>query len=220
MIGLLGHGRLTGTTRVLVESGQRLSRFLLTQTLINMGFGVVFALMLLLIGVPYALLWGGLAVVLRFVPFIGSMIAAGFPLVLAFAVTPGWTAPVLVLTLVLVLELITANVVEPLLIGHGTGVSPIALLVAAAFWTWVWGPIGLVLATPLTVCLVVLGQNFPPLRVLALLLGNAPALEPRIAYYQRLLSHDSHEAKQIAEKVAEGGGLEKVCDDVLLPASR
>jgi predicted PurR-regulated permease PerM len=217
MIGLLGHGRLMGTTRVLVESAQRLSRFLLTQTLINVGFGAVFALGLLLIGVPYALLWGGLAVALRFVPYIGSIIAAAFPLVLAFAVAPGWTPPVLVLALVLVLELVTANVAEPLLIGHGTGVSPIALLVAAAFWTWVWGPIGLVLATPLTVCLVVLGQNFAPLRYFALLLGNTPPLEPHIAYYQRLLAHDAVEARQIAEKEALAHGLESVCDQVLLP---
>jgi predicted PurR-regulated permease PerM len=218
LIGLPGHGRLMGTTRVLVESAHRVSRFLLTQTLINVGFGTLFALGLLLIGVPYALLWGGLAVVLRFVPFIGSIIASVFPLILAFAVAPGWTQPVLVLVLVVVLELGTANVAEPLLIGHGTGVSPIALLVAAAFWTWVWGPIGLVLATPLTVCLVVLGQNFPPLRYFALLLGNAPALEPHIAYYQRLLAHDAHEARQIADKQAQECGLEHVCDDVLLPA--
>lgn len=218
LIGLPGHGRLMGTTRVLVESAHRVSRFLLTQTLINVGFGILFALGLLLIGVPYALLWGGLAVVLRFVPFIGSIIAAVFPLILAFAVAPGWMPPVLVLTLVLVLELATANIAEPLLIGHGTGVSPIALLVAAAFWTWVWGPIGLVLATPLTVCLVVLGQNFAPLRYFALLLGNAPALEPHIAYYQRLLAHDAHEAKQIADKQVHERGLEHVCDEVLLPA--
>jgi hypothetical protein len=218
MIGLVGHGRLMGTTRVLVESAQRVSRFLLTQTLINVGFGFLFACGLLAIGVPYALLWGGLAVVLRFVPFIGSMIAAGFPLVLAFAVAPGWTSPLLVLALVVALELVTANVAEPLLIGHGTGVSPIALLVATAFWTWVWGPIGLVLATPLTVCLVVLGQNFTPLRYFALLLGSTPALEPRLAYYQRLLAHDAHEARQIADKQANERGLDHVCDDVLLPA--
>jgi predicted PurR-regulated permease PerM len=218
LIGLPGHGRLMGTTRVLVESGHRVSRFLLTQTLINVGFGILFALGLLLIGVPYALLWGGLAVVLRFVPFIGSIIASVFPLILAFAVAPGWTPPVLVLVLIVVLELGTANIAEPLLIGHGTGVSPIALLVAAAFWTWVWGPIGLVLATPLTVCLVVLGQNFAPLRYFALLLGNAPPLEPHIAYYQRLLAHDAHEAGQIADKQAQERGLEHVCDDVLLPA--
>jgi len=218
LIGLPGHGRLMGTTRVLTESAHRVSRFLLTQTLINVGFGILFALGLVLIGVPYALLWGGLAVVLRFVPYIGSIIASVFPLVLAFAVAPGWTSPVLVLVLVAALEVVTANIAEPLLIGHGTGVSPIALLVAAAFWTWVWGPIGLVLATPLTVCLVVLGQNFAPMRYFALLLGNAPALEPHIAYYQRLLAHDAHEATQIAEKQAHERGLEHVCDDVLLPA--
>ena len=162
VIGLLGHGRLTGTTHVLADAAQRLSRFLLTQVLINLGFGVLFAFGLFFIGVPYAFLWGFLAVVLRFVPYIGSVVAVAFPLILAFAIAPGWTQPILVAALFAVLELITANVVEPLLFGHGTGVAPIALLVAAAFWTWVWGPIGLVLSTPLTVCLVVLGQHASP----------------------------------------------------------
>jgi predicted PurR-regulated permease PerM len=218
LIGLLGHGHLTGTTRVLADSAQRVSRFLLTQLLINLSFGVLFAIGLFFIGVPYAFLWGFLAVVLRFVPYIGSWIAVAFPLVLAFAIAPTWTQMLLVLALFAFLELVTANVVEPLLIGHGTGVSPIALLVAAAFWTWVWGPLGLVLSTPLSVCLVVLGQHVPRLRFFALLLGDEPALEPHISYYQRLLARDEAEARQVAADYAKASGQENVYDDVLLPA--
>jgi predicted PurR-regulated permease PerM/CheY-like chemotaxis protein len=218
VIGLLGHGRLTGTTRVLVDSTQRVSRFLLTQLLINIGFGVLFALGLFFLGVPYAFLWGFLAVLLRFVPFLGSWVALAFPLVLAFAIAPTWTQPVLVLALFGLLELVTANVVEPLLFGHGTGVTPIALLVAAAFWTWIWGPLGLVLSTPLTVCLVVLGQHVRRLRFLALLLGDEPALKPHASYYQRLLARDQEEAKQVAAEYAQASGPENVYDDVLLPA--
>jgi predicted PurR-regulated permease PerM len=218
IIGLLGHGRLTGTTRVLVDSTQRLSRYLLAQLLINLGFGALFAVGLFFFGVPYAFLWGFLSVVLRFVPYIGSTVAVAFPLVLAFAVAPDWTQPLLVLALFLVLELITVNIAEPLLIGHGTGVSPIALLVAAAFWTWVWGPVGLVLSTPLTVCLVTLGQHVPRLRFFALLLGDKPALEPHVSYYQRLVAQDQEEAKQVAVDHVQSRGLENVYDEVLLPA--
>lgn len=218
VIGLLGHGRLTGTTRVLVDATQRLSRFLLTQLLINIGFGVLFGVGLLFVGVPYAILWGFLAVVLRFVPYIGSLVAVGFPLVLAFAVAPGWTQPILVLVLFALLELLTANVVEPLLFGHGTGVSPIALLIAAAFWTWVWGPIGLVLSTPLTVCLVTLGKHAPRLQFLEMLLGDQPALAPYVRYYQRLIARDQDEARQVAVEHAKANGSEKVYDEVLLPA--
>ena len=175
LISVLGHGHLTGTTRVLVESAERLGYFLLTQLLINVGFGVLFTIGLSFAGTPYATLWGFLAVGLRFIPYVGSMIAAFFPVLLAFAVSPGWMQPIVVLVWFAILELVTSNVVEPLLIGHGTGVSPIALLLAATFWTWIWGPVGLVLATPLTVCLTVLGQHVPRLRFVALLLGDKPA---------------------------------------------
>jgi predicted PurR-regulated permease PerM len=218
VIGLLGHGRLAGTTRVLVDAAQRLSRFLLTQLLINVGFGVLFALGLFFVGVPYGFLWGFLAVIFRFVPYIGGLVSVAFPLVLAFAIAPTWTQPILVMALFAVLELLTANVVEPLLFGHGTGVAPIALLIAAAFWTWLWGPIGLVLSTPMTVCLVVLGQHVPRLRVFALLLGDKPALEPPVSYYQRLLARDQAEATQVAAAHAQASGPENVYDDVLLPA--
>ncbi len=218
VIALLGHGHLTGTTRVLVDAAQRVSRFLLTQMLINVSFGVLFAVGLFIIGVPYAFLWGFLAMLLRFVPYIGSLVALTLPLTLAFAVAPGWTQPILVLAFFGVLELVTANVVEPLLFGHGTGVSPIALLVAAAFWTWIWGPIGLVLATPMTVCLVTLGQHMPRLRFFAMLLGDKPALEPHVAYYQRLLARDQAEAQQVAVEYAKTHGKEAAYDEVLLPA--
>jgi predicted PurR-regulated permease PerM len=218
VIALLGHGRLTGTTRVLVDSAQRLSRFLLTQLLINVGFGILFTLGLFFAGVPYALLWGFFIAILRFVPYIGSMVAVCFPLVLAFAVAPGWTQPILVVVLFAVLELVTANVVEPLLFGHGSGVTPIALLVAAAFWTWIWGPIGLVLSTPLTVCLVVLGQHVPRLQFFALVLGDKPPLDPYVSYYQRLLARDQQEAKQVVAQHARTSAREKLYDEVLLPA--
>jgi predicted PurR-regulated permease PerM len=218
LIGLLGHGHLADTTTVLVDAADRVSTLLLNQLFVNTGFGVLFGLGLVLIGVPYAFLWGVLAVLLRFVPYIGSWVAVTLPLVLSFAIFPGWLQPVLVFGLFLLLELVTANVVEPLLFGHRTGVAPIALLVAAAFWAWVWGPIGLVLSTPMTVCLVVLGQHIPRLRYLSLLLGDQPGLAPDASYYQRLLARDEAEAAALARDHRAKHGLEKVHDEVLLPA--
>lgn len=217
LIGLLGHERLTGTTRVLVDAAQRLSRFLLTQLLINVCFGALFGASLFFIGVPYAFLWGFLTAVLRFVPYIGSWLAVALPLLLSFAIAPSWTQPILIIVIFALLDVVTASVIEPLLFGHGTGVSPIALLIAAAFWTWIWGPIGLVLSTPLTVCLVVLGQHVPRLRFFALLLGDKPALAPHVSYYQRLLARDQQEAQQVAMTHAQASGQENVYDDVLLP---
>ena len=218
LISLLGHGHLTGTTRAFVDAAQRVSKYLLTQLMINVAFAVIFAIGLLLIGVPYALLWGFLIAVLRFIPYIGAWVGAGFPFLLSFALSPNWTQPLLVVAFTAVLDLVTANVVEPLLFGHSTGVTPIALLVAAAFWTWIWGPIGLVLATPLTVCLVVLGQHVPRLHFFALLLGCQPPLRPHVSYYQRLLAKDLAEAAQVAAEQAKSSGLSTLCDDVLLPA--
>jgi predicted PurR-regulated permease PerM len=218
LIGLVGHGRLIGTTRVFVDAAQRLSRFLLNQLLVNAGFGLLFGLGLFALGVPYAFLWGFLTTVLRFVPYVGTWMAAAFPLILSFAVAKTWTQPILVLAFFGVLDLITANVVEPLLFGRSTGVSPIALLVAAAFWTWIWGPIGLVLSTPLTVCLVVLGQHVPRLKFLTLLLGDQPGLPPHVGYYQRLLARDEKEARDVIQQYVLAHGRDKVYDDVFLPA--
>ena len=218
LIGLLGDVHLGGTTRVIADTAQRLSSFLLTQLLVNVGFGTLFGVCLLVIGVPYAFLWGFLTGLLRFVPYVGTWISVLFPLTLSFALAPDWTQPILVLAVFAVMDLVVGNAVEPLLFGHSTGVTPIALLVAAAFWTWVWGTIGLVLSTPLTVCLVVLGQHVPRFRFFALLLGDQPPLEAHVSYYQRLLSKDVKEAKEIASDHAKAHGAEKVFDDVLMPA--
>ncbi len=220
VIGLLGHGRLTGTTRVLVGSAERLSKFLLMQLLLNSAFGALFGIVLLLLGVPYWFLWGFLTVILRFVPYVGAWVAAAMPVVVSFAISPNWAQPLTVLGVFFVLDAVTSNVVEPLVFGHSTGVTPVALLVAAVFWTWVWGPIGLVLSTPLTVCMVVLGQHVPRLRFLSLLLGDQPALAPSVSYYQRLLAGDPEEAKTVADDYARLAGADRVPDDVLLPALR
>lgn len=218
LIGLLGHGQLTGTTRVLVLSAERVSRLLLTQLCINACFGSAFGLALLIIGVPYWFLWGFLAMLLRFIPYVGTWIAASMPILLSFAISPGWVQPLLVLGVFAALDLTTSNAVEPLLFGHSAGVSPVALLVAAVFWTWIWGPVGLVLSTPLTVCLVVLGQHVPRLRFLALLLGEEPALDPHVSYYQRLLAGDEREAREVAEAYVAAEGAETLPDKVLIPA--
>jgi hypothetical protein len=218
ILGLLGHGHLTRATRVLTDAAERVSRYLLNQLLVNAGFGIVFGLGLILLGVPYAFLWAAVASVLRFIPFIGSWMALALPLALSIAIAPGWTQPVLVFAFFAVLELVTGNVVEPLLFGHSTGLSPVALLVAAAFWIWIWGPIGLVLSTPLTVCLVALGQHIPRFRFLSLLLGDQPALAPHASYYQRLVARDKAEAAKLTRAYTEEQGRDKVYDDVLLPA--
>ena len=220
VIGLLGPARLTGTTRVTVEAGRRLSKFLLAQLCVNASFGVLFGLGLLIIGVQYWFLWAFLTAVLRFIPYVGTWLAALFPIVLSFATAKGFGQPITVLGFFFVLDLVTANVVEPLLFGHSTGVSPIALLIAAAFWTWIWGPVGLVLSTPLTVCMVVLGQNAPRLKALALLFGDQPALDPHMNYYQRLLAGDQYEAAQVLADYATATGPDELFDDVMVPALR
>jgi predicted PurR-regulated permease PerM len=217
VIGLLGHGQLTGTTRVTVEAAQRLSRFLLAQLSINASFGLVFGAALFVIGVPYSLLWGLFMALLRFVPYVGPWTAAVGPILLSFAIFPDWAHPVLVLTVFVGLEIITSNVVEPVVMGRSTGVSPVALLVAAAFWIWVWGPVGLFLSTPLTACMVVLGQHVPRFRFLATLLDDQPALEPHVSYYQRLLAGDRNEATQLVAEYGSNCTDVEVFDGVLLP---
>jgi predicted PurR-regulated permease PerM len=218
VVGLLGHGRLTGTTRVLVESADRISRLLLMQLCVNTSFGIVIGLMLLVIGVPYWFLWGFLTVVLRFVPYVGSWIAAAMPVLLSFATAPGLSQPLLILILFAGLDLVTGNIIEPLLFGHSTGVTPVALLVAALFWTWIWGPIGLILSTPLTVCLVVMGQHVPQLRFMSLLMGDQPPLDPHVAFYQRLLAGDLGEARTIARHYEAVQGSGRLADGVIVPA--
>lgn len=217
LIRLVGHGRMTVTTKALDDAGQRISRFLLMQLIINTAFGFVLAVGLLLIQVPHALLWGFLAAVLRYVPYLGSSVTAGVLILFSLAFFPGWVQPCLVVGLIVVLELLTANAVEPRLFGHSMGVSEVALLVAAAFWAFLWGPIGLVLSSPLTVCLVVLGKYVPQLEFLDVLLGDEPSLDTDIIYYQRLLARDQDEATQLVLAHAKTSPLENVYDELLVP---
>ncbi len=193
LVRLMG-GDIHRVVNLLGDAGTRVSRFLVTQLCVNLGFGFVLAVGLWLVGVPAAWLWGGLAALLRFVPYLGILIAAAFPLTVAFAVDPGWDMVVWTAALILVVELLIANVVEPLAYSGSTGVSPAAVLLSAAFWVLIWGPMGLVLATPLTVCLVVLGRHLGALRFLDVLLGTEPAFERPTVLYQRLIADDHEEA--------------------------
>jgi predicted PurR-regulated permease PerM len=218
LIRLIGYGRLTATTRALDEAGQRISRYLLMQTIINGSFGLGIGLGVFLIGVPYAVLWGFLAAALRFVPYVGPWAAAALVTLFSLAVSPGWLQPLLVVGLFVILELPTNMVMEPMLYGQSAGASQVALLVAAVFWTWLWGPLGLMLATPLTVCLVVLGKHVPEMEFITVLLADHPAMEPDVSYYQRLLAMDSDEATQIVDEYRKTHPLEAVYDHVILPA--
>jgi predicted PurR-regulated permease PerM len=218
IIRLWSHGGVTRMTRALDDAARRISRYLLMQAILNGTFGVVLGVTLWLIGVPYAFLWGMLAAVLRYVPYLGIWLAAVFPVVLSLAVFPDWVRPALVLGCYVGLDAIISNVLEPRLYGQSVGVSEVALLIAAAFWTWLWGPIGLVLATPLTACLVVLGRHLPQLEFLNVLLGDEPALPTHIAYYQRLLARDEDEATDLIEEYCRSHPVENICDEVLLPA--
>jgi predicted PurR-regulated permease PerM len=218
LIGLVGRGRLTLTTKALDEAGYRISRYLLMQLILNASFGLLVALGLFVIGVPYAFLWGFLAGVLRYIPYLGPWLAAILPLALSILVFRGWLAPLAVVGLFLVLETINNMFLEPWLYGRNVGVSDAAAIVAVAFWTWLWGPIGLVLAFPLTVCLAVLGRYVPALKFFDTMLGDRPALDPHIGFYQRLLAHDEDEATEIAEERLKQDSLEEVYDEVLVPA--
>jgi predicted PurR-regulated permease PerM/methylmalonyl-CoA mutase cobalamin-binding subunit len=217
-VHLIGRGHLTVTTQTLEDAATRVSRYLATQFLINLSFGVPVAVGLYFIGVPNAILWGILATTLRFIPYLGSMIAAAMPIGLAMAISTGWVAPLLTLGLFVALELVISNFLEPWLYGKHTGVSAVAVLVAAVFWTWLWGSVGLLLATPLTVCLLVLGKHVPQLSFLNILLGNEPVFELKTRVYQRLLAGDLEEAAELIEEALEQSSLAEVYDAVLIPA--
>jgi predicted PurR-regulated permease PerM len=218
LFGLIGHGRVTMTTRALDEATQRISRYLATLLAINTGFGTVFALVLFFLGVPYAFLWGFLTGVLRFVPYVGTWLSLLLPLTISVAIADTWTQPLLMVAIFTALELATANIVEPLLFSHSTGISQIALLVAAAFWTWLWGPLGLVLSTPLSVCLVVLAKYVPQLAFFDVLMGDEPVLTPPVMFYQRLLARDQDEAAEVVEEQLQQNNFEGIYDRLLLPA--
>lgn len=208
------------STDALGEAGDRVSRYLTMQLLVNLGYGLPMAAGLALIGVPGALLWGAVAGILRFVPYIGPVVAATFPLALAFAVDPGWQMVLWTLALVLTIELISNNLVEPWLYGASTGLSPVSLILSAVFWTALWGPIGLVLATPLSVCLAVLGRHIPSLLWLDILLGSHPVFDPPTRLYQRLLAGDVEEAIDMAGTQIDETSVKAFYSDCAVPALR
>ncbi len=215
--------RLLGTelhpmADALNEAGRRVSRYLLAQLLVNLAYGLPLALGLWALGVPGAWLWGLLGVLLRFVPYLGPAVAGALPLLLAFAVDPGWSLVLKTAVLVTVLELLLNNVVEPLAYGRSTGVSPLAVLLSAGFWSLVWGPIGLVLATPISVCLLVLGRHLGPLRVLEHMLSSKPVFDPATRLHQRLISGDVEEALQLCHEAASRDGLTAAYDRLAIPA--
>ena len=216
LIRLAGSSDLQRTTAALDDAAGRLSRLFLTQLIVNGAFGVVIGTGLWFIEIPSAVLWGILAAVLRFVPYIGAVIAAAFPLALAVAVDPGWSMLLWTLALFLIVEPIVGHVIEPMIYGHSTGLSPVAVVASATFWTALWGPIGLVLATPLTVCLVVLGRHVERLEFLDVMFGDRPALSPPEIFYQRMLAGDPTEAAEKAEEFLKERSLASYYDEVAL----
>src|SRR6202035_422198 len=216
LIRLAGSHDLQRTTAALDDAATRLSRLFLAQLMINATFGIIIGIGLSFIGVPSAILWGILAAVLRFVPYIGSAISAAFPLAIAAAVDPGWSMLGWTLALFLGVGPVISQAVEPLVYGQSTGLSPVAIVVSATFWTALWGPIGLVLATPLTVCLVVLGRHVERLEFLDVIFGDRPALSPSEMFYQRMLAGDPTEAAGKAEEFLKEKSLSSYFDEVAL----
>jgi predicted PurR-regulated permease PerM len=215
---LAGHNRLFLTMRALDEAGLRISRYLAAYLLVNCGFGILVFLGLSLLGVHYAVLWGFLAATMRFLPYVGVIVGAGLPICMAVIQFPDWTHPGLVVGLFLVLEVLTNSLVEPVTYGKSAGVSAIALLVSALFWAWIWGPMGLLLSVPMTVVLAVLGKHVPQLEPLSILLGDEPALEPHVSFYQRLLAGDMNEAAATLEGVVASHGRVVAYDRLVIPA--
>jgi predicted PurR-regulated permease PerM len=227
VIRLIGYGQLTVTTQALDDAASRISRYLVAQAIVNGTYGAAIALGLWLIGklvahdnppFPNVILWGLLCCILRFIPYIGPWIAAAFPLVISLAVYRSFNVFIATTCMFVVIELLSNNIMEPLLYGSSTGMSAVAVLVAAVFWTWLWGPIGLLLSTPLTVCLVVLGKYVPTLQFLDILLGDEPVLAPHERLYQRWLALDHEEAADLVHEFFTDRSLEDVYDSILIPA--
>jgi predicted PurR-regulated permease PerM len=218
LVGLIGPRRINVTTEAMREASFRVSRYLYMQLVVNALFGIPFGIALYLIGIPNAMLWGLLGTLLRFVPYAGVWVAAALPTALAFAIFDGWTHVAWTIGVFLFLELLLVNVAEPWLYGRSAGLSPIAIILAALFWTWLWGPVGLLLATPLTVCVVVMGRYIPELGYLNVLLGVEPVLSPEARFYQRLSARDQDEAVALAEEFAKENGTLGLFDTLIIPA--
>ena len=217
LIRLFGDGQLAITTKAFDEAGTRVSRQLLMQSLVNLTYGLVAWLGLYLLGVPYPFVWAALGAALRFVPYVGPVLGAGAPILVSLAALDGWVGPLWVAGMFVVLELFTNLVLETVLYAGAAGVSQVALLVSVAFWTWLWGPLGLLMATPLTVCLVVIGKHVPGLDFVGTLMADTPALAADYGYYQRLLARDQSEAADLIDRHIKTEAPNSVYDALLLP---
>jgi predicted PurR-regulated permease PerM len=217
LIRLIGKGHISATTHAMEDAGARVFRYLLMQLVVNVCYGIPVAIGLYFIGVPNAVLWGAFAAVLRFIPYIGPWIGAALPIALSLAVSPSWTMPLLTIALFVVLELLSNNLMEPWLYSSSTGVTPIALIVAAVFWTWLWGPVGLILSTPLTVCLVVIGRNVPRLSFLSVVLSDEEALTPAEDFYHRLLTVNEQDEQEFVEAYLKANSVSTLYDSVFIP---
>ncbi len=216
-IRLAGQGRISATSLAMDDAASRVSRYLRMQLVVNVTYGIPVAIGLYFLGVPNAILWGTLATVLRFIPYVGPWIAAAFPVIISLAVSPGWTTPLLVIGLFVVLELLSNNIMEPWLYGSSTGVSPVALIVAALVWTSLWGPVGLVLATPLTVCMVVMGRHIPKLSFLSIMLSDDEPLTPAQDCYHRLHRSGENDEMELVDQFLKGNSPAALFDTVLIP---
>ncbi len=218
LLQLFGTANLHATTEAFGDAARRVSRYLRMQFLINVGYGVVVALGLWAIGVPSPTMWGVLGFSLRFLPYIGPWIAATLPILVSLAVSDGWTQPMMVVGLYVVLELLLNNVAEPWLYGGSVGISSVGVIVSAIFWTWLWGPVGLILAMPLTVCLLVMARYVPQLRFITVLLADRPPLSLAERVYQRMLASDGNELTNLLKKELKSSVACGVYDEILIPA--
>jgi predicted PurR-regulated permease PerM len=223
LVSLSGRPSLVVATKAFADAGGKISRYLLMQFVVNASMGLAVGIGLYFIGVPYAALWGLAAGVLRYIPYVGPWVAALLPITVSLVTAPGWEQVLTVIAMFVVLELLSNNVMEPLLYGHSVGLSEFAVIVAAVFWTWLWGPVGLVIATPITACLVVLSSHVPALDAIGRLLGQRPALKPHETLYQRLLAHDTDEADAIVTRCRDEHSLDAALQlvvDTLLALKR
>jgi predicted PurR-regulated permease PerM len=218
LVRLIGYGQLATTTKAFDEAGSRVSRQLLMQALVSVLYGIAAFVGLYVLGVPYPLVWATLGAACRFIPYAGPVLAAGAPTLVAFAALQGWTGPLMVVAFFIVLELFTNLVLETALYAGAVGVSQVALLVSIAFWTWLWGPLGLLMASPLTVCLVVIGKHVPGLAFVGLLMDDTPSFATEYVYYQRLVARDQSEAAELIDACIRSQPPLAVYDALLLPA--